>query len=47
MHAEQALKESEERYRTLVEASMDAIYLESLDGEILDCNKAACEMLDR
>jgi PAS domain S-box-containing protein len=45
MLAEQALRESEERYRTLVEASMDAIYLESIEGEILDCNKAACEML--
>ena len=43
--AEQVLRESEERYRTLVEGSMDAIFLESLDGEILDCNSAACEML--
>ena len=43
--AERALRESEERYRTLVEASIDAIFLESLEGEVLDCNEAACEML--
>ncbi len=45
MLTEQALKESEERFRTLVEASMDAIFLESLEGDVLDCNEAACEML--
>lgn len=41
---EQALKESEEKYRTLFDASTDAIFLESLTGEILDCNLAACRM---
>jgi two-component system, cell cycle sensor histidine kinase and response regulator CckA len=45
IEAEQALRESEERYRTLVESSLDAIYMESMDGEIIDCNPAACEML--
>lgn len=41
----EALRLSEEKYRTLVEASIDAIFLETIDGEILDCNDAACEML--
>jgi PAS domain S-box-containing protein len=40
----EALRESEERYRTLFEASTDAIFLESVDGQILDCNHTACKM---
>lgn len=43
--AELAWKEGEEKYRTLVEACSDAIFLESLDGHVLDCNSAACRML--
>lgn len=42
---EKKLKESEEKYRTLFEASTDAIFLETLEGRILDCNQSACEML--
>ncbi|HPW55532.1 MAG: PAS domain S-box protein [Thermoanaerobaculaceae bacterium] len=42
--AELALRESEEKYRSLVEASTDAIFLESLEGLVLDCNPAACRM---
>jgi len=41
---EEALRESEAKYRTLFEASTDAIFLEDLEGRILDCNTAACEM---
>ncbi len=42
---EKELKESEKKYRMLVEASNDAIYVETLEGTILDCNNVACEML--
>lgn len=42
--AERALRESEEKYRKLVEASTDAIFLETLPGKILDCNRAACSI---
>lgn len=42
---EQALKDSEERYRTLVEGANDAVFLETFDGHIVDINTRACEML--
>ncbi len=42
---EQALKDSEERYRTLVEGANDAVFLETFDGHIVDVNSRACEML--
>jgi PAS domain S-box-containing protein len=42
--AAEALRESEQKYRTLFEASSDAIFVETLDGDVLDCNAAACEM---
>ncbi|HEY9087879.1 MAG TPA: PAS domain S-box protein [Anaerolineaceae bacterium] len=43
--AEQALRENEEKYRALVEASTSAIFLETYEGDILDCNPSACRML--
>lgn len=42
---EEALKESEERFRTIFDNVKDAIFVETLDGWILDANKAAYDML--
>lgn len=42
--AEDALRESEDRYRNIFEGVQDAIIVESLTGEILDVNLHACEM---
>lgn len=41
---ENALKESEEHNRLILENSMDAILLTSPDGKVFSANKAACEM---
>ncbi|MBN1268396.1 MAG: PAS domain S-box protein [Kiritimatiellae bacterium] len=41
----EALRESETKYRTLFEASTDAVFLETATGRILDCNPTACAML--
>jgi len=45
--AEEALRESEVRYRALFENSIDAVFLTSPDGPILAANPAACRMLGR
>ncbi len=38
---EQALMESERRYRTLFQADQDAVLMRAADGTIVDCNPAA------
>jgi PAS domain S-box-containing protein len=38
--AEEALKESERRYRTLFEESRDAIYVSAIDGTLIDFNQS-------
>ncbi len=42
--AEQALRESEEKYRTLFEDSRDAIYMTARDGRFMDVNQAALDL---
>ena len=44
---EDALRESEERYRLLFDTSMDAVFLTVPDGRILAANRAACDMFGR
>jgi PAS domain S-box-containing protein len=43
--AEQALRESEQRFRTFVDHATDAFFLQDDRGVILDVNRQACESL--
>jgi PAS domain S-box-containing protein len=43
--AEQALRESENRFRTLIEQASDAFFLHDGDGRFLEVNRQACESL--
>ena len=43
--AEEALRESEERFRTFVDHATDAFFLHDEDGRILDVNRQACQSL--
>lgn len=44
-HAEQALRESEKKYRLLFEKNLAGIVRTTLDGKILECNEAFARML--
>lgn len=43
--SETALRESERKYRRLIENTTDAIYLADSDGKIVNVNQAACKVL--
>ncbi|OPX98529.1 MAG: Blue-light-activated protein [Syntrophorhabdus sp. PtaB.Bin006] len=43
--AEDELRASEERYRTIVENTNDAIYIHDFEGNIIDVNENACKMV--
>ena len=42
--AEQALRESEEKYRTAFEGSKDALFITTKDGKFVDVNRATVEL---
>jgi len=44
LRSQAALRESEQRFRELFAASPDAIFVESLNGIVLDVNPAACAL---
>ncbi|MEW5921603.1 MAG: PAS domain S-box protein [Bacillota bacterium] len=43
--AKEALRQSETRYRTIVENTNDALFIYNFNGEISDVNENACKML--
>jgi len=43
--AEAALRESEERYKTLFECSLDCVYIHDFEGNFIDANGAALTLL--
>ncbi len=45
VRAQDALRESEERFRCLVESAADAFYVADLQGRFIDVNSSACEGL--
>jgi len=42
--AEEALQESEERYRTLFDQSRDGVYITTLDGKLVEANQAYLDL---
>jgi len=45
LRAEEALRESEERYRMLFQRNLAGVFRSSMDGKILECNQAMANIL--
>jgi len=45
VRTEQATSQSERMYRAVFESANDAVFIESVDGRILDVNRHGCELL--
>jgi PAS domain S-box-containing protein len=45
VRSEQARSQSELMYRTVFESANDAVFIESVDGSILDVNRSGCRLL--
>ncbi len=45
IRAKEALQESEERYRSLFDSSLECVYLHDFEGNLLDANQAALKLL--
>ena len=45
-HIERALWESEHKYHSLFDESLDAIYITSREGKLVDANPAFLELFD-
>ena len=43
--AEEALIESEQRFRTLIDQATDALFVVDVDGRLIDANREACQTL--
>ncbi len=43
--AQEALRQSEQRYRSLFEGSQDAVYVTTPGGQVMDCNDATLDLL--
>lgn len=46
IRAEQALRESEEKFRTIFDMSTSAIFITDLKGKFIEVNNTACKMLE-
>ena len=43
--ADEALRDSEERFRVLIDQAADSMFVHDFDGKLLDVNRSACESL--